>query len=278
MAGVQLMRVLRAGVALALGAFIALAGAQPATAAGELELSPDGVSYSTALASPLFATAPVLVPLDSASSTFWVRNSSASAAYLRITLDDSSWSSAEYGSSLRVSASVPSKAGTAVPLASNPPCSIILSGVLLAPGQAVAVTATVAMIDVNGTSAQLSWAAIDLGVTLTESGGLAASSDCSTPTTPVVVVSPPRGVVVPGVVAEPTATPATPAPPAPTDEEEAEPEEPDSFLAVLTNTLAAFDTGVIALAGASIPAGAALFLLVGFSRRALDKYRDDEGE
>ena len=44
--------------------------------------------------------------------------------------------------------------------------------------------------------------------------------------------------------------------------------DPGGFLAVLTNTLVDFDSGVLGVATASIPLGAGLFLLVGFIRRS----------
>lgn len=263
---------LKAIVAAVLGLGAALAFASPAAAAGEVELSNDGVTYSGALATPLFTPAPVLVPAESASSVFWVRNGGGVAAYLRVTLTSATWGSTDYASSLLVSASVPSRSGTAVSLASTPVCSIMLRNVLLAPGEEVAVTTTVAMADLAGASGQASWAAFNLGVTLTEAAGLAASPDCSTPTTPVVVVRPPAGA--PGSDVEPEPTPEPTAEPTP----EPEPESPiDDFIAVLTNTLSLFDSSVLTAASASIPAGAALFFIVGRTRRALEKYRE-EGE
>ena len=265
------MKIWRLSAAVGIAVVLALAPAVTASAAGQLELSNDGVTFGTTLAAPVFSPSPVLVPLQSASSTFWVRNASTVAAYLRLTLVDSSWSSWDYGSGLTLNAAVPGKTGASVPLASTPACSVILYGVLLAPGASVQVTATMALGDKNGSSGQTGWAAVDFGVTLIEAAGLTAASDCSAPVTPVVVVPPPPAggttapttdaeVVVPGDGdSEPNAVPFP---------------DPDNVLEVLTNTLASFNTDMLSVASASVPLGAGLFLLVGFGRRARDKFRE----
>ena len=64
-----------------------LAGSMaPASAAGELGLSPDGVTWAAALPGPLFDPAFSWVPGDSEQASFYVRNQSADAAVLNVTL------------------------------------------------------------------------------------------------------------------------------------------------------------------------------------------------
>ncbi|NUU17992.1 hypothetical protein HP550_12100 [Cellulomonas humilata] len=62
--------------------------AAPAQAAGELELSLDGVSWSTTLAADLFAGAGLIVPGDVLESDLWVRNASGDRARVELDVAD----------------------------------------------------------------------------------------------------------------------------------------------------------------------------------------------
>jgi len=108
------MKIWRLSAAVGIAVVLALAPAVTASAAGQLELSNDGVTFGTTLAAPVFSPSPVLVPMQSASSSFWVRNASTVAAYLRLTLVDSSWNSWDYGSGVTLTAAVPDKTGSVV--------------------------------------------------------------------------------------------------------------------------------------------------------------------
>lgn len=266
------MNAWRAMATLGIAVVFALAPAAAASAAGEVQLSSNGVTYGTTLPAPVFDSASMLVPMQSISGDFWVRNASSVSAYLRLTLEDATWSSAEYGARLSLSADVPGHTGAPVNLATTAACNVILYGVLLAPGASVTVTATMAMGDADGTSSQSGWAAVSLGVTLIEAAGQSAASDCSVPTTPVVVVPPhkPGGTTDP--VPEDEGEVVVPG-----DGDEEEPdEEPGGFLAVLANTLSSFDSGILGVATASIPLGAGLFFMVGFARRRRENLFEEE--
>lgn len=63
-----------------LAAFGVAAGAAPAQAADELQLSSDGTNWSTSLGAALFGTPQVIVPGDVVSSALWVRNASGDPA------------------------------------------------------------------------------------------------------------------------------------------------------------------------------------------------------
>jgi hypothetical protein len=257
----QLMRVI---AALGAAATLVVLPVTAASAAGIVEVSTDGATWGSSLGSPLFTTAPELVPMGSESASFWVRNSAADDAYLRLTVDTLGWSGFDYAASLSIAASVPGIAGTPIVLASAGSCPVLLNGVLLPAGQAVQVTATLALGDLNGTSGQSGSAAMNIGVMLTQVAGTAPASGCaspvsspgSAPATVVVVPSAPSSVAVaPAMDGEIVEVPLPPIVPG------------AAILAALPNTLVRFDSSIIGWAGAGLPLGAALFFLFGIIRR-----------
>lgn len=248
--------VLRAAViAIAFGLAGALALPQSAWAAGELEVSDDGVTYGASLGGPLFASIPVLVPGQSASSVFYVRNASADPAYLRITLDSASASSGSLAAALKLAASVPGLTGSRIAIGSTSGCRVLLDGPLIQPGASVAVTIGVSLSDVGGTVAQNATATINLGVTLTQAVGQSRSG-CGTPN----VVVP----VVPGPPADATAEP-TPSPsptPAPVDE----PDDPLESFPAFFNTVAS-DGSLVLYSSLAVGVGAAAYFFLPVIRR-----------
>lgn len=263
---------MRAIAAVLLGVVLAVGAAVPASAAGIVELSSDGSSWSTSMASPLFATAPELVPMQSASATFWVRNSAPDAAYLRLTVENLSWSGSHYASALTVAASVPGTAGTPLALGSSSGCMVLLDGILLAAGQALMVTTTLALGDLDGTDGQTGTAAMDIAVGL-EQAVTAPTAGCNPAATPdtTVVVVPPASTAARPAAQEP-ATAGGPD----VIEVVVPPLVPGtSALSLLPNTLVRFDSSVIGWATAGVPLGAALFFLVGVIRRMVRGPREE---
>lgn len=65
---------------------VLLGSAAPATAAGELGISSDGVTYAPTFTGPLFSSAITWVPGDSRTATFYVRNQSPDLASLSVKL------------------------------------------------------------------------------------------------------------------------------------------------------------------------------------------------
>jgi len=263
---------MRAIAAVLLGVVMVLGAAMPASAAGVVQLSSDGSTWSTSLGSPLFAAAPELVPMQAASATFWVRNSAPDAAYLRLTVDNLSWSGAQYAAALSVAASVPGTAGTPLVLGSSSGCMVLLDGILLAAGQAVKVTTTLALGDLNGTAGQTGAAAMDIAVGL-EQAVTAPTAGCNPAATPdtTVVVVPPTGAA---------ARPAAPLPATAGDPGVIEIPVPPlvpgaAVLSLLPNTLVRFDSSIIGWATAGVPLGAALFFLVGVIRRMVRGPREE---
>ncbi len=264
---------MRAIAAVVLAAGLVLGTASAASAAGIVQLSDDGSSWSSALGSPLFSSAPELVPMSNATATFWVRNASPDPAYLRLTVDNLNWSGPQYASALSIATSVPGTTGSPLALGSASGCLVLLDGVLLAAGQSVKVTTTLALGDLQGQSGQSGLAAMNIGVGLEQATGSAPSPGCnpSVPPTPVVVV--PSGSASAG-------TPAT-AQPDPTDDggDEVPPLVPgDSLFALLANTLVRFDGSLIGWATAGVVVGAALFFLVPIIRRLAGVPREEIAE
>ena len=256
------------------GLVLALIGATPASAAGGIEVSHDGVSYSSTLTAALFDGQPQLVPQQARSQTFWVRNATDDDAYLTLMLDSPTWSSVPYGAALTVAASVPGQEGVPLPLASTSGCLVLLEGRVLAAGQAVAVTATLMLGDLGGTIGQNAHATMNVGVVLTETAGLDAAASCATPTVFVpVIAAPSASGGTAGGAATPESTPAI------APDSSAAPADPLGPLGplglVLANTLGSFDGSVVGLAAIAVPVGAAVYFVAGLLRR---RRPDDDWE
>lgn len=273
----------RGALTLLLGAALALGPVLPAAAATPgLELSSDGVSYSSGLPAALFDSLPHLVPLQQQSRTFWVRNATATDAYLTLMLDSPTWTSETYGAALSVATSVPDRSGAAVTLASAADCAVLLDGWVLGAGQSVAVTATLALGDLAGVIGQTADASLDIGVTLTEVAGLDAPDSCATSSSPGTPSGPAvPGAVVPVVAAHHAAAPAAVVEPAPESPPTVVPGSPLGPLGplalVLANTLGSFDGSLVGWAAIAVPAGAAVFFLLGLRRRGIDDEQSEEG-
>jgi hypothetical protein len=250
--------------------------ASTASAAGVVELSNDGSSWSGSLSAPLFASTPQLVPMGSQSASFWVRNSAADDGYLRLTVENLSWSGSHYASALSMAASVPDVTGSPLTLGSSSGCIVLLEGVLLPAGQAVKVTTTLALGDLNGTTGQSGAAGMDIGVMLEQATSAAPAVGCNpavVPPTTVVVVPPVTGARAPSTVISTVADPVA----APVDEAPVVPDLPGGPLfTLLANTLVRFDGSLVAWAAAGVPLGMGMFFLVGLARRKLRPVADEE--
>jgi len=254
----------------ALAVILALVAAEPAAAADEIQLSDDGVTYGSNLAAPLIPGLPVLVPGDTLSESFWVRNSGPSQAYLTVTLENATWTSSQLADALTVGASAPGNAGHTVALSNSTTCTVLLQNHVLNAGDDVRVTMALTLGDLTGLDGQSATAGLDAGIRLTETAGLPAGPPCATPPATVVVVprAPSAARPVAALPADTTTDEGAGGAVEGNDEQEEEPATPGEFLAlVLTNTLSAFDSTAVAFAAAAVPAGAVLFMIVGRIRR-----------
>ena len=265
---------MRAIAAVVLAAGLVLGSASGASAAGIVEVSSDGSAWSSSLGGGLFSTAPELVPMSTASATFWVRNSAPDPGYLRLTVDNLNWTGAQYSSALSMAASVPGTTGSPLALGSASGCMVLLDGVLLAAGQSVKVTTTLALGDLQGQSGQSGLAAMNIGVGLEQATGGPPAPGCnpgtSTSTPATVVVVPQTRSAAPSAAAE------QPSPATEVTVDEDPPLVPgDSLFALLANTLVRFDGSVLGWASLGVLLGAALFFLVPLIRRRAGVDREE---
>lgn len=145
------------------------APATQAVAAGDIEFSRDGVSYSPTLMGGVFNQITITVPGDSQSAVFWIRNAGPVSAYLRIAISDVSVSDPILANALTVNAGTTAHPGTPATLASAQPCRVLTEGDLLAPGGAIRLSASLALGDLSGTTGQSGTVSFSLHVTLTDS-------------------------------------------------------------------------------------------------------------
>ena len=179
--------------ALSLGlalTFAALGSVSSAAAAGSIGISDDGVTYGSTYPGTLFDSVAHLVPTDSDSESFFIRNDTGSAGFLRVVLRNVVFSDAAYGAALSVSASTPSKTGTAQPLTAATPCVVLVEGQTVQPGEIVPISAVVALGDLTGTAGQNATAEMSLRVELHD------TSTGSLPTNPCILASPGTDVIV----------------------------------------------------------------------------------
>lgn len=142
------------GVAIAIvavGSFLGTASA-PANAADQVLLvSADGTNFSSALPHPLFSQDLRLVPHDSLSKNLWVRNTGTQAGRLRVAMLDATSDNADLAAAFSVSIVESGGRGLSTPstIADAQPCTVLLSDIIVQPGQTlkVVVRASVANLD-----------------------------------------------------------------------------------------------------------------------------------
>lgn len=247
----------RSLAAVALAAAMVLVAADPATAADELELSTDGVSYADTIATPLFSSADLLVPGDSRQSTFWVRNATSFQTYLRVAINGATYTDTDYAVALTLQGAVPGTTGTPISVASTSTCRVLIYGVSLAPAEEVEVTLTLQLGDLDGSEGQTADVGITVGVLLTEAVG-EATDGCSGATTVPVITRPTPGSG-PG--------PATPSPQPTSVVDGGDGDNPGEDLPpfealgeLLANTFAGFDSAFVGWAAAASLAGALAYI------------------
>lgn len=190
---------------------VGLSAAGPAYAAGSIGISDDGVTYDTAYPGTLYDSIAHFVPMDSATESFYIRNDTGQPGFLRVTLRDVSFSEAQYGAALSISASTPAQSGAPKSLASATPCVVLVEGQTVQPGEVVPIATVLALGDLDGQSGQSATANLTVRVELhdTSTGSLPAAACTTAPSTPgtdIIVVPPTRPAGGSGTIAKP-ATP-----------------------------------------------------------------------
>jgi hypothetical protein len=267
--------------ALAAGS-LALAGGGAAWAANPVELSSDGVHYGSTLSAPVFSTIPTLVPGDSATAGFWVRNPSSDRAVLAVVVRRAVAAPADLSTTLSIRAAADGVTGGTVTFRDARSCAVLITGVRLDPGEEVEVDLDLALSDLAGEIGQNGSASLELGVTLQQSVAGATLPGCATSTVPVPVVG---GDSSSGTGPAPSASPDATAEPTPDPSVVPGEENPGDG----TGPGAGADTGILAgipvltLGGLGVLLLGILFalfwwwLLLGRRRRREDEEDDDFG-
>ncbi|MEO7348930.1 MAG: hypothetical protein ABIW32_03585 [Terrimesophilobacter sp.] len=171
------------------------AGSAPALAASSvIEFSSDGVNYSSSLASPLFQNIAQMVPGDSQTSTFWIRNAASSAGFLRLVLSDVTSSDPALASALTLRIKTDTFIDQRVTLNQATPCWVLAED-FLNPTTAVKVVATLTLGDLRSTDGQNVSASFRMRAGLSDASfDSLPSTSCGGTTTGVDVlgVDPPR--------------------------------------------------------------------------------------
>lgn len=164
------------GALVLVAASIAAIGVLPARAASSgISLSLDGIGYAPTIGSPLFGSSR-LVPNDSVTRSFWVRNDAPAAGYLRLTLRDPSTTNLDFADALSLRADLVGWPGETVALQAARPCSRLSEGPVIAAGTAARVDLTAALGDLDGSHGQGGGASFTIVVSLSgEPQGLGRS-------------------------------------------------------------------------------------------------------
>lgn len=182
------MRKVRSVSTLILGLALVASGASPAFAAGELEVSADGVTWGRTLGAPLFDEVS-LIPATHSSAGFLLRNSGAEPGFLRVVLQDVSSNSMTFMSALGIEITVDGDPGPVTPIDAATPCRVVFAGELMA-GESVPVVVTVSLGNLSGKHGQGSSAQFAIGVELTDTRlGEIPPTDCGSPDT-VIEITP----------------------------------------------------------------------------------------
>jgi hypothetical protein len=132
-----------------------------ATTSG-VQLSDDGVHFSSTYSGSLFESTAMMVPMSSQTARFWVKNATAEPAYLRVSLGGVGGGGTAFSGALTVAARTPSSSGSAVGIDAAAPCHVLTQGQVLAPGGTIRVDVTLALGDLDGASGQFSQVDFDI--------------------------------------------------------------------------------------------------------------------
>jgi hypothetical protein len=154
-----------AAVVLAAGGMWA---APPARAAGDLQLSGDGIHFSSSFAGSIFPSDLRIVPGDTARGVFWVRNDSAQPAWLSIAMSGIDVVSADYSYALTLDLGVGGGRTRTQLLGDVSLCAPLAAPRIMEPGDSVRVDVGIGFDDVAGTAAQSSAAGLTFVAALSQ--------------------------------------------------------------------------------------------------------------
>jgi LPXTG-motif cell wall-anchored protein len=147
-----------AAFATALGlaaSMILVAAPSPASAATELLVSDDGVTFGTTFSGGLFDDVGVMVPEDTATASFWVKNPTVDPASMRVSVEQMVVSSPVLATSMMLTTW---DEGTGLTntsqLSTLAACDVVVPGQIIPGGAIVRVDMTITMLSVTGHVAQ----------------------------------------------------------------------------------------------------------------------------
>ncbi len=160
----RLRRVIAALAVSAAGLLLAVAIPAPASAAGSLELSSDGVSFSPAFPANLFDGLGLLAPGDSLDASLWIKNAGSTPAELRVRAMQLVTPSPEFASAVTLT-TVHAGATATRSLDALGTCSVVVPSMTLAAGAVTRVDMSVAMsMMIGGNATQNQAARLDFAV------------------------------------------------------------------------------------------------------------------
>lgn len=192
------------------GAFVlglVLLAPLPAHAAGELDVSLDGATFSSGVAAPLFSDIARMIPGDAQQGTVFVRNSGADAGFLRVVVGDVVYTDLDFANALTLQAIVagePTPPKMALSLAQ--PCWVLIEGITVSPGEVVQIDARTELGMLEGTRGQGATATATLTATLSDATpGSLSPTDCGRPDISVPLTPQGPRNAPPGALADPQA-------------------------------------------------------------------------
>jgi hypothetical protein len=183
-------RSMRAALAIVIGAGISVVGAAPAHAAqGNLEVSPDGVSYSKTFHGALFDDIDFVVPGDVQDKKLFLRNSGDAPGFLRVVLEDVVYTDPYFASALTLQAAVAGASGPRTPINLAEPCWVLTEGQRVAPGEVVALDTQLLLGNLDGQQGMGASAHFSMAITLSDTApGSLPPTECGQPDLSVPLV------------------------------------------------------------------------------------------
>lgn len=178
--------------------------AMPAFAAGEVELSSDGIVFSDNIASPLFRDLGRIVPGDGRVERFFVRNSGTEPGLLRITLHDVVVSDETFVRALTVTASTYGNSGVPTPISPVNQCGVLNEVQRVEVGEIVAVDTLLELGDVEGREGQGASASFSIRVSLSAVEVAPPPAKCDGPGVTIPGIAPPADTVPGGTPPAPS--------------------------------------------------------------------------
>lgn len=151
--------------------------AQSANAASSILISDDGVTFSTTYPGVLFDDIVHVVPGDTQTAVFYLRNTGPDDGYVRLTVRDVTGDSVLL-KALTLSAGPPARPGSEIQLSKAEPCWVLNEAIPLPSGATTRITTQLKFTAPAGNATQNSVADFDLGVQLSDAAVPLPPTEC----------------------------------------------------------------------------------------------------